>query len=403
MTTTFVSATQLTAAVPASDVAARGTVPVTVVNTGASASNPLPFTITAGATLTSLSPTSKPAGNAQFTLTVNGTNLVNGAVVYWNGAALTTTYVSATELTAIVPASDVATPGTAQVTAANPHTSPTNALTFTITNASAILTSLSPSSAQAGSGGFTLIVNGLKFVNGAVVKWNNAALATAYLGPTVVVAYVPASDVATAGTASVVVAIPGALASNALTFTITPAPAPAHLTSLSPFTAAAGSASFTLIVNGTGFVTGAVVKWNGVALTSAYLSSTVVVAQVPASDVAAAGTASVTVVNPGVAASNALAFTVTGGAAAAHLTSLSPNAARAGSASFTMTVTGTGFVSGAVVNWNGSARTTTFVSATQLKAVVHTSDLAAQGTAQVTAVNPGASASNALTFTVIAP
>ena len=48
---------------------------------------------------------------------------------------------------------------------------------------------------------------------------------------------------------------------------------------------------------------------------------------------------------------------------------LVPDAAKPGGAAFTLTVNGTGFVSGAVVKWNGSARTTTFVSNSQLKAI----------------------------------
>ncbi len=49
--------------------------------------------------ITTLSPTSATAGGAAFTLTVNGTGFVNGAVVSFNGAAKTTTFGSATQLT----------------------------------------------------------------------------------------------------------------------------------------------------------------------------------------------------------------------------------------------------------------------------------------------------------------
>ncbi len=68
---------------------------------------------------------------------------------------------------------------------------------------------------------------------------------------------------------------------------------------------------------------------------------------------------------------------------------LVPAAAVPGGAQFTLTVNGTGFVSGAVVKWNGSARTTTFVSASQLTAAITAADIAASGTALVTVVNPG--------------
>ena len=69
--------------------------------------------------LISLSPSSAAPGGAAFTLTVTGTNFIPGATVNWNGAALATTYVSSTEVTAIVPAALIAMIGTASVTVTN--------------------------------------------------------------------------------------------------------------------------------------------------------------------------------------------------------------------------------------------------------------------------------------------
>ena len=99
-----------------------------------------------------------------------------------------------------------------------------------------------------------------------------------------------------------------------------------------------------------------------------------------------AGTAYVTAVNPGAAASNALAFIISGGAA--HLTSLSPSTIPAGRYNFGITLYGTGFVTGAVVDWNGAALATSFVSATQLTATVPASDLTTAGSDTVTVSIP---------------
>jgi hypothetical protein len=52
-------------------------------------------------------------------------------------------------------------------------------------------------------------------------------------------------------------------------------------------------------------------------------------------------------------------------------------------------VNGSGFVPGAVVNWNGSARGTTFVSTGPLKAAITAADIAMADTAAVTVTNPG--------------
>jgi hypothetical protein len=85
-------------------------------------------------------------------------------------------------------------------------------------------------------------------------------------------------------------------------------------------------------------------------------------------------------------------------------TSLNPGSAVVGGPSFTLTVNGSGFVNSSVVRWNGSGRTTTFVSATQLTAAIPDTDIAALGTAQVTVFNPapGGGTSNAQTFAISA-
>jgi Putative Ig domain/IPT/TIG domain len=71
---------------------------------------------------------------------VTGSNFVSGvsgSVVHWNGANRTTTFVSATQLTAAIPAADIAAAGTASVTVQNnpPGGPVSNALIFTITQA----------------------------------------------------------------------------------------------------------------------------------------------------------------------------------------------------------------------------------------------------------------------------
>ena len=67
---------------------------------------------------------------------------------------------------------------------------------------------------------------------------------------------------------------------------------------------------------------------------------------------------------------------------------VSPAAKSPGAAKFTMTVNGTGFVSGATINWNGVAQTTTFVSSSQLTASISAADIATAGTDTVTVTNP---------------
>lgn len=61
-----------------------------------------------------------PAGASALTLTVTGGGFVSGATVLWNGATRATTFVSATQLTATIPAADLVTVGIADVAVFNP-------------------------------------------------------------------------------------------------------------------------------------------------------------------------------------------------------------------------------------------------------------------------------------------
>lgn len=85
---------------------------------------------------------------------------------------------------------------------------------------------------------------------------------------------------------------------------------------------------------------------------------------------------------------------------AATLTSVSSSTLAHGSGNVTLTITGSGFVPGAAVQWNGAYRTTTAVDATHLSVAIPASDLQSAGTASITVLNPGAAASNALTATI---
>jgi hypothetical protein len=315
--TTFVSSTRLEAAIPASDIVTAGTANVTVFNPapGGGESGAATFTITNPApTISSISPATAVAGSGGFTLTITGTNFVNGSVVRWNGIDRLTTFVSSTRLEAAIPASDVATAGTANVTVFNPAPGggTSNTATFTITNPSPTITTISPATAVAGSGGFTLTITGTNFVNSSVVRWNGSDRPTTFVSSTRLTAAIPASDVATAGTANVTVfnPAPGGGTSNTATFTITnPLPT---ISSISPATAVAGSGGFTLTITGTNFVNSSVVRWNGSDRPTTFVSSTQLTAAIPASDVATAGTANVTVFNPapGGGESGAVTFTI---------------------------------------------------------------------------------------------
>jgi hypothetical protein len=91
----------------------------------------------------SISPAFIDAGGAAFTLTVNGSGFIASSKVYWGTSALTTTYVSATQLTAQVTAADIATAGTTAaitVQTPTPGGGTSNALQFEVDSSSGTTT-----------------------------------------------------------------------------------------------------------------------------------------------------------------------------------------------------------------------------------------------------------------------
>jgi hypothetical protein len=70
--------------------------------------------------ISGISPGFVSAGGAAFTLTVTGSEFVSGSTVYWGTSVLTTTYGSATQLTAQVTAAEIAIAGLTPVTVQTP-------------------------------------------------------------------------------------------------------------------------------------------------------------------------------------------------------------------------------------------------------------------------------------------
>lgn len=173
------------------------------------------------------------------------------------------------------------------------------------------------------------------------------------------------------------------------------------ISTLSPSLAAAGASSdFILTVNGAGFDSASTVNWNGSALPTNLVSTDQLTATVDASQIAAAGTAGVTVTT-GTATSSAATFAIANGPAIESLTPSLQQAGMAATALIPVTVTGVNFGSDAVMQWNGTAVVTDFVSSAEVIGNVPASYTAAPTAAEVTVFTGGVT-SNAVTFTVSA-
>ncbi|HEV2984307.1 MAG TPA: S8 family serine peptidase [Vicinamibacterales bacterium] len=462
-------------------------------------------------TLASLSPGTAPVGGAPFALTVNGGGFVSSSVVRWNGANRPTTFVSGTQLQAAIGASDIAALGSAQVSVFTPGPGggTSSALTFSVTPPPTL--SISSSSVQGGGSETVTLANGL----GGGGDW--LALAATATPNTGYVQYVYVGSGVTTRTWTVTMPMtPGTYefrlfpnngyvrAATSPTITVVPGPNPVPtMGSLSPSTMPVGAAAFTLIVNGDGFVSSSLVRWNGVSKPTTFVGATQLQAAIGAGELTTIGTSQVTVFSPAPGGGISLpavftiapaapppppasltisAATVSGGASetvtltngpgnawdwlalapasapdTAYLqwvyvgsgattttwtvampsmpgdyefrlflnngfvrgatspsvtvlagpnptptvTLLAPSGAPVGAA-VTMAVNGSGFVPSSIVRWNGLDRPTTFVSGTALQATIPATDLVTAATAEISVFSPapGGGVSAGVPFTI---
>jgi hypothetical protein len=162
LVTTFVSSTKLTAVVPASFLTAPGTATIVAFQTGQNQTVTQPLTITIASnvpTLTAMSPQHIISNQTSTTLTLTGTNFTSSSVVDWNSTALTTTFVSSTQLTASLAQSQFQTSGVQKVTVVNSGGT-SNALNFTVVAPLTITTASLPGGTVATAYSATLAATG---------------------------------------------------------------------------------------------------------------------------------------------------------------------------------------------------------------------------------------------------
>jgi hypothetical protein len=247
--TTLVNSTQLTAQITAADLALAGTPAITIFNPapGGGTSSALNLSVNnVVPTLVDISPASKLAGDAAFVLTVNGTNFVNTSVVRFNGSSRTTTFVSSTQVTAALTAADQAVAGVFPITVFNPTPGggASNSSDLTVNNPLPTLTTIAPTTKNAGDAAFPLTVNGTNFNPSSIVRFNGSDRVTALVSATQVTAALTVADMAAAAIYPITVfnPTPGGGSTSAVNLTVnnlTPT-----LTSIAPTAKTAGDAAF---------------------------------------------------------------------------------------------------------------------------------------------------------------
>ena len=304
-------------------------------NASATLVNPVPQ-------LTSVTPMSIP--QAAFTITLSGLHFAPGAVAYMGTTALTTTYVSSTQLTAAGTATS-AQAGTQTITVHNPAPGASISAGVNIVVQGGVAVVVTPATAMVRTGNqqaFTATVTGALnlsvtwTVNG--VAGGNSTIGTiaangTYTAPltlptpnTVTVTATSVEDPTRSGSATVTL-------QNAIPV----------ISSVTPTTLTAGT-HFEMTVSGTGFTPGSIVKLGTMALSTTFIAPTQLIA-VGTPTLAQVGTVPVTVVNPDPGGSTSAPFNVQVVGPNSNITVMvSPKTATLGAGNvqqFQATVTGT--------------------------------------------------------------
>jgi hypothetical protein len=274
------------------------------------------------ATIISILPTTVASGSPTFTLTVTGSGIFNGASVMWGSAfgniAISTTFVSRTQVTATIDSGLFVLPGTYPISVSNPFPgggSTPGTVPFVVTVGTYPVPSISfinPTTEVAGATGFNMEAVGSNFASTAVLKINGVGKPTTVLFPNQLSAQISSSDIATVGSAQITVnnPPPGGGPSAPVVLTIVqPNPVPT-ITSISPTSGPTGFGAH-VTINGTNFVALPNVFFNGTFVGSSFVSSTQITTDFNIGNLSP-GVYPLTVVDPFPGGSATTNFTVTG-------------------------------------------------------------------------------------------
>jgi uncharacterized protein (TIGR03437 family) len=188
------------------------------VQSSTSANNPSP-------NVTSVSPSFALSGSGPLTLTITGSGFITASKVTFCTVPHTVTFVDGSRLQITLSASDLAGSGACAVVVTNPPPGGgmAGAVSFPITvpsNPPLKITSLSPSSAFAGSGPLTLTITGTGFSASTIVTFNGVSHPATLVSNAQLTTTLSASDLAVAGNFLIAMISPGGGTSTA-TFNVT--------------------------------------------------------------------------------------------------------------------------------------------------------------------------------------
>jgi hypothetical protein len=362
----------------------------------------------------SIVPSGVLAGAGATTISVNGVGFPPSAIIYIDGVAQTTTYVSAFLLQCTVAAGITAVPGFKSIRVFDALGHGSNTVSWPVSFPVPTLATVTPAFGFLGEGAVPVSGTGTGIYNpGTEAAVDGDPVASTYGSPTTIIITVPVTVVDGAGDHAITLSNPepGGGASGSKLFQARyRAPS---ATALSVAVIPIDSGDFGLTVTGAtagtkfyrasdwpdggsqGFV-------DNVPVTTTYTDATHVVVTVPAAVTSSPGTKAIKITNPTIGGGGGTSATLNVQVSAPSVVSLDSVSRVRGFDAFSLTVTGTSFLSTDAVMWGATPLTTTFVNATTLRATVTSALLAIVGTAQVGVRTATGFNTNTLPFDVTA-
>jgi DNA/RNA endonuclease G (NUC1) len=332
--------------------------------------NPLPV-------ISSITPANTSAGSGDFVLDVKGSNFINSSVIRWNGLDLATDYISSTELQATVPAANIITAGSALVSVftSNPGGGTSSTLSFMIAAVTITKEGFETGSKIGYAAADVILSTGLWNLNNVYFgstagsdRFNGKASARVHLKGSITMKFDLKSG------AGKVTILHGSYGSDAAS-------------SWNLFYSTDGGNNWTQ--------TGPTIITKDKILDTAIFTPNV--SGLIRFDIRQADSTNnriniddISIYSYGGSSTNPVPI----------LTSMSPTSDTVGTPDFTLTVTGSNFITSSEVIWGTNILATTFVSATQLQATVPTAFLTNPGNAHITVFTPNGGSSSALIFTI---
>ena len=270
--------------------------------------------------ITTVTPSFVLAGSAGTPIAIAGTGFISSSTAQWNGAALATTYNSATSLSVTLPAADLTGSSASSITVQNPAPGggTSAGATFNVNSPVAVITAISPRYVPPGSPA-TITVTGTGFESNSIVMWNAAARPTTFVSATSLQVALSAADLQNQGTGSLTVSNPAPAGSTSpaapLVVTSQPVPVIQSVSIASAPGPGVGCPQLQVTITGQNFANDATIQANGVSLPSNVFTDnpTVLVNFLPLGFVSQSGALSFTVTNPdqGPIVSNLFAYPAT--------------------------------------------------------------------------------------------